>query len=112
MLAKFRNINCSISFIYIFQTTVAQWNYVFYIVIAFLVFAGLIYTAFGSAELQPWDKGTHSSSEVEKPKQNFSEGGIIYKIQAFSSSPIESSTTAETKDKMQCKTVNKSEVVC
>lgn len=98
MKATFRNIKISDLVFYVFQTTVAQWNSVFYIVVAFQVFAGLIFVAFGSAELQSWGKAnSDSSSETENPELKSSEDGIILKVKSFASQLPASETTAVTK---------------
>lgn len=100
MLHEFRCIKMSDLYIYfyIFQTTVAQWNCVFYIVAAFQVISGLIFVAFGSAELQSWGKrDDDSSTEVEKSELTSSENGIILKTRSFSSLSHASATKAKNK---------------
>lgn len=66
-------------------------------VAAFQVLSGLIFAAFGSAELQSWGKDVSSSSNVEVPKVNYSEDGIILKVLNFSNLPHASAVTAENK---------------
>ena len=71
---------------YTFQSSVAQWNYTFYIVAAIEVLSGLFFIAFSSADLQPWGTGdVDSSSNANITSRNPTNDDAIFIIDSSAS---------------------------
>ena len=70
-------------FILLFQSSIANWNKVWYVTIAILLVETTFYSIFASGEVQSWNDGSNITKKNKIDEENLEEANDVKRTKKF-----------------------------